>query len=66
MGEIFAALKAVLEIINTAKSIVKFVEDNKREQWFQDAAKAFGDFKQKTPEERKKLAKDVSDLLRGV
>ncbi len=63
LTNIFAALGLIKEILDLARSIVSFIQENKQEQWFKDSAAAFGNFQQKTPEERKKLAKDISDLL---
>jgi hypothetical protein len=61
-----STLKLIFEIIRGLLALKKFIEDNKREQWFQDVTKTFGDFKQKTPEERKALAKNIGDLLRNL
>ena len=63
MTEILAALKLLNELVANGKELVKFIEDNKNERWFQDAATAFKEFTQKTPEERRALARDIRDLV---
>ena len=66
MVEILKALQAVKEIIDAGRDIIRFIEENKTERWFQDSAAAFKDFRQKTPDERKKLAKDIHKLIKGL
>ncbi len=61
-----AAIQLIYEIVTGIKGILAFIEQNKNEAWFQDSAKAFNDFKQKSPEERAKLAADISSLLKRM
>lgn len=66
IGQIFAAIGFLREIFDTIKSLMAFIEKNKNEKWFNDWSAAFKDFTQKTPEERKDLAKSIRDLLGGL
>ena len=66
LAEIFKSLALLKEILDIAKGFLGFIEKNKEEAWFKDCAKTFGNFQQKTPEERAALAKSISDLLRRI
>ncbi len=63
IGQILAAIGFLREIFDTIKGLIAFIEKNKNEKWFQDFAVTFKDFTQKTPEDRRALARDLRDLL---
>ncbi len=63
IGQILAAIGFLKEIFDTIKNLMAFIEKNQNEKWFQDWAATFKDFTQKSPEERRALARDIRDAL---
>lgn len=63
LTQILSALATIKDILSLARALANFVEQNKNEAWFQDATKTFKDFTQKTPEERREMARNLRDLL---
>lgn len=67
IGEFFAGLKLLWEIVQAAKSIAGFIESNKNELWFQESAQVFQKMKEaKTNEEKKDIVRNLAHLLRGI
>lgn len=63
MGDVFAALKLLKEMVDGTKAIIAFIEANKDEAWFKASAAAYIAIKAaKTPEERRQIAKEVRGL----
>lgn len=60
-------IKMLYEILMGLQSLIKFVEANKNEAWFQNSSAAFTKIREaKSEEEYKQAAKDLRDLWGGV
>ncbi len=67
LAGILAALSIIKDIIDGVKAVSSFIQENKREAWFQESAKVFSTLREaKTTDERKKIAQDLAALWRGV
>lgn len=64
---ILAALSLIKDIVDGVKAVSSFIQENKREAWFQESSKVFIELRgAKTPDERKAIAKSLADLWRGI
>jgi hypothetical protein len=64
MANLLAALGALKSILDGLRAIMRFVEENRQEAWFQESSKVFQRIRDaKTPEERKAVASDLAKLL---
>ena len=62
--QVLGALKAVSNIFSTVKALIKFVEANKKEIWFQDMAKVSEKIrKAETNDDYQNAANDLSGLF---
>ena len=67
LQSITGLVNLVLEIIRGAKALADWVEANKTEAWFQQSAESFKKLREaKTPEEKRNVAKELRDLIRGL
>lgn len=63
LSSIGAALKLIYEIVQGAKLLAAFIQENKKEQWFQDSAATWARVKEaKTNEEKKAVVRDIATL----
>lgn len=61
------ALELLKEVVSGAKAFAAWIEANKNEKWFQDSAATFSEWrKAKTPEEKKRAAEELRDLIRRL
>lgn len=66
-GGVLAGIQLLWEIVKGAKELAAFIEHNKNEKWFQDSHAVFSGWKAaKTPEEKKRAAENLRDLLRRL
>lgn len=64
---VLAGIQLVWEIVKEAKELAAFIEHNKDEKWFQDCSAVFSGWKNaNTPEDKKRAAENVRDLLRRL
>jgi len=65
--QVIAAIKAIYELVLLAKDLVRFVEANKDEAWFQQSHQFFKGLREaKTKEELKDASKKISDLFNSI
>lgn len=64
---LLAAIQLVKELVDGAKWLANWVNENKTEKWFQESAVLFSDLrKAQTPDEKKLAAERLRALLRGL
>jgi hypothetical protein len=64
---LLAAFQVLKELIDGAKWLAQWVNENKDEKWFQESAALFSDLrKAKTPDEKKLAAERLRDLIRKL
>ena len=67
MKEWFALAKIVSEILASAKDIAAFIEANKEEAWFKEAAQTWVTLRQaKNPEDKKNAARRIGDIFSRI
>lgn len=65
-GGVLAGIQLLWEIVKGAKDLVKFIEDNRNEKWFQDSSEVFSSWRKAingTPEEKKRAVENLRDLF---
>ena len=75
MADILAAIKMVAAIIDGVKALMTLINANKDEEWFQESAKIFTEFRDRlnnaqTKEDKdaaaKEMAKNLANLWRSA
>lgn len=67
VGGFFAAVQLLWELLKGAKELAGWVEKNRNEKWFQDSAQTFSEWRDaKSPEQKKKAAENLRDLIRRI